>query len=817
MNPSVHERVGARGSASLLLFSVGILLLAALAAPTVHRLLGRWSFAALVLPPAAVFTWFVTAAPRVVEGTPVVDVRPWVPGLDVALALRLDGLGLVFALLITGIGSLVVLYAGGYLRGHRHQGRFYGYFLAFMAAMLGIVLADDLILVFLFWELTSVTSYLLIGFDHHREKARKSALRALLVTGIGGLALLGGLVLLGVATGSWTLSEINASPGSVEGSPLYPWVMALVLAGAFTKSAIFPFSFWLPGAMEAPSPVSAYLHSSTMVKAGVYLVARLDPALGETALWTPLLAGFGALTVVTASYQALRSTELKRLLAYSTVGSLGGLVMLIGLDGYGSKAAAAYLLAHALFKATLFLTAGTLAHETHEKDAERLGGLWRRMPITLIAMALAAISMVGVPPLLGFAAKKLWKKSLVDWELGVAMVSATALFGAAMTMVALMVAVRPFFAKPRDTATGGDPDGAGGERFAGASDGGVLLFGPPLVLAVLGLVAGLTPGWFAEPLVSAMSRDSGGPAEAELAIGEHLKLDPLMLVTIGSVAAGLVLYAVRRPLRRALGLGGLLDRFGPERAYDGSLSGVLGLARWQTAVLQSGYLGRYVLIVLASVLTLAGYALLGRESGVLSLAGRSLERVTAADAVLLVLLAVGVGGAIGLRSRLGAVASLGVVGFVVGLIFVVFGAFDVAMTQFATETLIVIILVLVVFRLPRFTSYTDRVRRVVDATASIAFGVLMGGLTLAVSGIEPADRVSDYFRSASYVEAFGRNVVNVILVDFRAIDTFGEIVVLALAAIGVLTLMRLRDGVAPTSWPLQPTHGRRAGDGGADR
>ncbi|MGP1310943.1 MAG: proton-conducting transporter transmembrane domain-containing protein, partial [Phycisphaerales bacterium] len=405
----------------MLLGSVGILAVLAALAPTLHRVLGPargWSGVLLAVAPAALAIWMAfTHGPAVLRGEAATESTAWVDGLSVALAARLDGLALLFAMLVLGVGAFVLVYASGYLRGHSQLGRFYATLLAFMASMLGLVLADNIVLLFIFWELTSITSYLLIGFDHEREKARKAALQALLVTGLGGMAMMAGLILLGVGSGTWSVSEILAGDASwMVGHAWTPWIVGLILLGAFTKSAAFPFHFWLPGAMEAPTPVSAYLHSSTMVKAGVYLVARMTPAFEGLAMWSDALMLFGGFTTAFAAYLASRETYYKRILAYTTVSSLGAMLMLLGMGEEGAVAAMVYLLAHAMFKGALFLVAGSVDHGAHVKDVERAGGLARAMPVTAACAALAAISMAGVPATFGFAGKEVFLKSATHAE-----------------------------------------------------------------------------------------------------------------------------------------------------------------------------------------------------------------------------------------------------------------------------------------------------------------------------------------------------------------------------------------------------------------
>jgi multicomponent Na+:H+ antiporter subunit A len=381
---------------------------AALAAPWLHRVTRGATAPLLALLPASLLIYFASFAGRIAKGERVTVSYAWAPNLGVNLSFALDGLSLLFALLICGIGALVVIYAGGYLAGHHQLGRFYAFLLLFMASMLGLVLADNLLLLFVFWELTSISSFLLIGFDHEQEASRAAALQALLVTGGGGLALFAGMILLGLAGDSFELSTLLARGDMVRGDTRYLPILLLVVAGAFTKSAQVPFHFWLPGAMAAPTPVSAYLHSATMVKAGVYLLARLSPILGETATWTAIVAPVGAITMLLGGVIALYQTDLKRILAYSTISALGTLVLLLGLGTAAAiTAAIVFLFAHALYKGALFMVAGALDHETGTRDVEQLGGLRRAMPVTAVVAALAAVSLAGFGPVVSFIGKEL--------------------------------------------------------------------------------------------------------------------------------------------------------------------------------------------------------------------------------------------------------------------------------------------------------------------------------------------------------------------------------------------------------------------------
>ncbi|MEM8663807.1 MAG: proton-conducting transporter membrane subunit, partial [Pseudomonadota bacterium] len=420
---------------------------AAFLAPWLVARIGAAAGWLLAIVPAALFVFYAGLVPRIAAGESLTYGVDWVPGLGVQYSHLIDGLSLTFALLITGIGTFIVIYAGGYLKGYAHQGRFLMFLLLFMGAMLGLVVADDLVTLFIFYELTSITSFLLIGFDHKREAARRAAVQALVVTGGGGLALLAGIVLIRIASGESSVSELFASPELLSESPFYVAIAVLVMLGAFTKSAQVPFHSWLPNAMEAPTPVSAYLHSATMVKAGVFVLMRFSPELGDTVLWQTSLIGFGAATFITGVVLGIRQTDLKQILAYTTVASLGLLVMLTGVGtDYAIAGAVLYLVAHALFKGGLFMVAGAIDHETGTRDIRLLGGLLTKMPITFVAALLACVSMAGLPPLIGFVAKEVLYNGV--WLAGgVSLVTVAALVGNTLMFAIAAALLIPFFGK----------------------------------------------------------------------------------------------------------------------------------------------------------------------------------------------------------------------------------------------------------------------------------------------------------------------------------------------------------------------------------
>src|SRR5690625_1983967 len=761
-------------------YAIALSFLVAALAPTIVRFAGRASPWILAILPASIFAWFLSLTGRVREEGSIVQQITWVPGLDANLTFHLDGLSLLFALLVSGIGILIVLYGGGYLKGHPQLGRFYLFLLFFMGSMLGVVLASNVISLFVFWELTSFSSYGLIGFIHEKERSRAAALQALLVTSLGGLVMLVGLILLGNMGGSFELTQLILQD-SLSEHPFYVGALLLILAGAFTKSAQFPFHFWLPGAMEAPTPVSAYLHSATMVKAGVYLMARLNPALGDTTLWLYLVGGIGLVTMVVGAYLALAHTDLKKLLAYTTVMALGQLTMLIGLGTeLAIQAMVVFLLVHALYKAALFMAAGSIDHETGTRDVRELGGLAGVMPLTFAASLVAALSMAGLPPLFGFVGKEIVYDATLSLDSGAALFTTFAvLANIAVVAVAGIVALRPFLGARRQT-----PKAPHEAPFT-------MWIGPALLGAgsvVFGLLPALVGPTF---MVDAASAILGEPQSFELALWHGFNL-PLLLSAI-TVASGVILYLAWPRLRTGFGIFDRLFGEVPRLGYEWTLDALARVAAWQTRTIQNGSLRWYLFVIVAFFVALTGATLLFRG-------GIALPDTTGSVHIFEVIVAIiCAGGALVVvlaRSRVAALASLGITGYALALLFVMFSAPDLALTQLFIETLSVILLTLVVIYLPplrRSEAMPGRKRPVVrDAVVS----ALAGGLvTLLVWGViaNPLDMtIPEFYGENSYTEAHGRNIVNVILVDFRAIDTMGEILVLALAGIGVFTLMRLR-------------------------
>ncbi|WP_245409814.1 hydrogen gas-evolving membrane-bound hydrogenase subunit E [Pararhizobium haloflavum] len=729
------------------------------------------------LAPLSIFFLLLGEIGSVSDGAAHVKSFAWVPSLNIELAFRLDGFSLLFALLISGIGTLVTIYAGSYFNGKStaDKGRFLSLILAFMAAMLGTVLSDNLIVMFVFWELTSLISFLLIGFDGEKSEARASALQSLIVTAGGGLVLFAGIVLIGITLDTFSVSEVLERAGELVASQLAGVIAACVIVGAFTKSAQFPFHFWLPNAMAAPTPASAYLHSATMVKLGVFLLARFDqvfatlPGFGET------LVVAGSITMLVSGLKAIRAESFKAILAQSTVASLGILVMLIGLDSeVAAVATVGFILAHALYKAALFFCAGTAIHATGEARLANLRGLGRALPFTAIATILASLSMAGLPPFVGFISKEYLFEAQLDSSWAIFPVVVAVIVNAVMVGVAGVVSIRPYYwpTKTPTVVEHGETPG--------------MLVGP-MALAGFGILIGLFPAIVAGTVIAPAASALRGE-QIEVSFGLWHGLTPMLALSVIVVVIGSVIAIWWEAIHRRLAQ---YDRFFSllgDRFYRSAIDSTLALAASSTKLLQNGDQRRYTAVVVLTVTAALAAAFVSMPDFAFLAAEGDIRFAVVAVLALMVL------GAIAtalVRSLIAGLVASGLVGFGTAVLFMMHGAPDLALTQIAVETLLVVLLTAVLLRLParRRHSRTGGERNR-DAVLALGFA-LMIFVALASVGVSPIDlRLSEYFANASYVEAYGRNVVNVILVDFRAIDTLGEIAVVAFATVAAWGLLR---------------------------
>lgn len=764
----------------LLIVCPAIIFLAGIIAPCLRDLLGDRAGYVLSLAPFAALALILSQAGVVSSGEVVYYSFEWFSSLGASLDFRLDGLAFLMAILITGIGGFIVIYTQGYMHGHSHLGRFYLYLLSFMAAMLALVLSDNLILLFIFWELTSITSYLLIGFNHEQKDSRWKALQALLVTGLGAMGMLAGFVLIAHVAGTWQISEINNLGELVQASPLYTGIVILVLIGAFTKSAQVPFHFWLPNAMAGPTPVSAFLHSATMVKAGIFLMARLNPAMSGTGLWEYTLAIFGGVTLLLAMFLGLFQKDAKSILAYTTLGVLGVLTMLLGIGSqYAIKAMVVFLVGHALYKATLFMVVGSIDHETGTRDVTLLRGLRKLMPITAIAGGLAALSMSGLPPFFGFIGKELIYKAGVKLTGPEMIFLVTALVGNLVMMgLALKAGVGPFFGKPNHEALPKKPHEAPFAMWIG-----------PVVLAVAGLVIGIVPFWVTEFMVSpAIAAIKGAEiVHLDLALWNLVKPNLPLLLSGITVLGGIFVFLFRARFWAASEqVLASVRPYGAEAMYERIFNVTIWFSKAQTRWLQTGRLHDYVFMVVAVTVGLLFWAIssYGGWSFAVDWAGFDILIVG-----LIVIMAIAAILAVVASSYMTVLVALGTVGFGMALIFAYYGAPDLAITQLLVEVLTVVLFMFVILRLPKLKTLSSTATRLRDVIVASSFGALISVLLLKAINIQFDHAISERLAEMSYPEAKGKNVVNVILVDFRALDTFGEIVVVATAALGIAALV----------------------------
>jgi len=722
------------------------------------------------------FIGLMLHAPAILRGETIQARFDWLPGLGLNANFFLDGLGFLFATLILGIGLLIILYARFYLSRQDPMGQFYTYLLLFQGAMVGIVTSDNILLLLIFWELTSLSSFLLIGYWKHLPAGRQGARMALTVTGMGGLAMIGGMLILGNIAGSYDLTVILQNKALIQASPLYLPALILILLGCFTKSAQFPFHFWLPHAMAAPTPVSAYLHSATMVKAGIFLMARMWPVLAGTPEWFYIVTTAGLVTMVIGAVIALFKDDLKALLAFSTVSHLGLITMLLG---FGTKAAAVgavfHIINHATFKAALFMSAGIVDHEAHTRDIKRLGGLRHLMPVTFTIALVASLSMAGIPPLNGFISKEMMLEETTHtyWLNSpyVIPVLATlaALFSAAYSFRYI---AHVFFGAKRD------------DYPAKPHDPGFGMWAAPAFLVILVVVIGLFSGKLVGPVVQ---------AAADAVTGDHPKvylklwhgLNPALYMSMIAVVGGMILLAFHRQLEA---IWNALPRPEAKVLFDRLIAAVTVTADRITAGLHNGSITRYGLIM---VLFTVGISYMAFATGTLSEATRSVQSVGILPVLGWIALVVAVVFIMQHhRKRLIALVLIGVVGLIVSLGFNYFSAPDLALTQISVEVVTIILLLLSLNFMPKDTPIDSPAStRIRDGIIASVAGLGVGGLIYALMTRDfAAETISGFHLANSYKGGGGTNVVNVILVDFRGFDTFGEIIVLGIAAMVIFAL-----------------------------
>jgi len=747
--------------------------------PFGSRLKSKWSIL-LPLIPTGIFAYYLGFIPKIASGASFVQQIEWVPTLGVNFDFRLDGLSMLFMLLITGIGTGIFFYARTYLKGHPYFDRFFGYLFLFMTAMMGLVLSDNMLLLFIFWELTSISSFFLIGFNNDNKDSRKSAMTALTITGMGGFFLLAGLILLGNVAGTYQISELIQYKDRIINNEFYPLILLFIFLGAFTKSAQFPFHFWLPGAMKAPTPVSAYLHSATMVKAGIYLLARFFPSLGGTDLWSYPLMIVGGFTMLYAAIHSLFRIDLKSILAYTTISALGILVFLLGVGTREAIiAAAVFILVHALYKATLFLVTGIIDHETGTRDITKLAGLRKVLMPVAIAGILAALSSAGLPGTFGFIGKDLiYEATLHSKEnLMLILTILAVITNTCLVAAGFMAGWKPFAGElPQEYSKLHLPYKS--------------MWIPPLILGALGLLFGLFPGFIGKWMSLATANSIfGTETNLKLAIW-HGSFNTVLILSLITLGLGILLYIFNKPSEKKVSFLEKFQSISSQSILTGYSNDIIRFSTWYTGKFHNGYLRSYHLKIILFAEGLLIYKLW--MSGPIQIDFDNLTPLTIYEVAVVIILLGALLIVVTTPSRLTAVVSMSVIGYCICLMYVFYSAPDLAMTQFTIDTLSTVLFVLVLYKLPGFLNLASAKQQYRDIVVALGFGAILSIIALKVLYEPIQTQTSDFYGENAYILAKGKNVVNLILADFRGIDTMFETVVLGIAALGVYSLLKLR-------------------------
>lgn len=757
----------------------------------------------VLILPILLFTYFIQMLHITSNGRTLFSQAEWIPSLGMNFTVYVDGLSLLFALLITGIGSLVVLYSIFYLSKEKEQlGSFYTYLLMFMTAMLGVVLSDNMVVLYLFWELTSISSFLLIGYWYKRERSRYGATKSLLITVFGGLAMLGGFILIYLITDSFSIREAVNQLQLIMASPYFIPAMILILLGAFTKSAQFPFYIWLPDAMEAPTPVSSYLHSATMVKAGIYLVARFSPIFAISEVWFWTISIVGLVTLFWGSFHAVRQNDLKAILAYSTVSQLGMIMLMLGVGAaaihennpafFGAAVLAAifHLINHATFKGSLFMAAGIIDHETGTRDIRKLGGLMTIMPITFTITLIGTFSMAGLPPFNGFLSKELFFTSMrrisdisfTDVSTWGVIFPALAWLASVFTFIySMMLLFKTFRGRLNIDQL---------EKKPHEAPIGMLI--PPIILAALVVTFFFFPNILAysviEPAIAAII-----PEAIETGSRFSVKIEawhgfqPELYMTIGVVVLGTIGYLTLSKWRPMYNI--FKEKWSFNALYDRSLIGLEKGSYRLTNSYMTGFLRDYLVYVFGFMIIVIGGVMFYQQA--FSFQTDQAASIGTYEVILSLVMVAATIATVFASSRLTAIIALGVMGYTLSLFFVIFRAPDLALTQLIIETISVALFLLCFYHLPKL-SLKQKTRRfkMTNFIISLGVGVVVTCLAFASTSQQSLDTISTYFIENSYKLAGGDNIVNVILVDFRGFDTLFEITVLAIAALGIYGLLK---------------------------
>ncbi|WP_197224243.1 Na+/H+ antiporter subunit A [Lysinibacillus sphaericus] len=762
--------------------------------------------------------WFVLAVPatlvviyasyiaQVAKGGVFTAKLPWIPSLDISFVSYLDGLSLLFSLLITGIGSLVVLYSIFYLDKHKEKlYNFYVYLLLFMSAMLGVVQSDHLITLYFFWELTSISSFLLIGYWYNRDASRLGALKSMMITVGGGLMMLGGFVLLYLMGGTYSIRELMVMAPNLVDHPLFTWSLVLLLLGAFTKSAQFPFYIWLPDAMEAPTPVSAYLHSATMVKAGIYLVARFTPIFAASELWVWLVTGIGILTLFWGSFFAVKQTDLKGILAFSTVSQLGLIMSLLGASAvafhanesvdtikFAAFAAIFHLINHATFKGSLFMIAGIIDHETGTRDIRKLGGLMSIMPISFTVAAIGSLSMAGLPPFNGFLSKEMFLTAMLALQKFEFFGFDTwgVLFPIVAWVASIFTFIYSFYFVFRTFNGNYKPE----QLPHKPHEAPIGMLVSPMLLAGLVVLIFFIPNFigdtFVKPAVLAIQPFLYEvPQDIDIHVSAWHGINPELLMTIGIIIIGVLLF-VSLPKWQ-----GMYQRFPKaftlNNAYDKIMQGLdVGLNRL-SRLYMTGSMRHYLLYMFSGIAIIVIGSLFVKNA--FSFSFQETAPIRPYEIILVVVLLIGTAITILAKSRLTAIIGLGSVGYTVALFFVIFNAPDLALTQLVIETISVALFLMAFYHLPKLGKREERMRFQLNrAVVSITIGAMVTLVALSAHSQKLIPSISKYYEETVYSLAGGGNIVNVILVDYRGFDTLFEITVLGIAGMAILAMIKLR-------------------------
>lgn len=775
-----------------MIFAVLIPLAFALFVPLISKFKNKVHTGIFVLfIPLGIFLYFIRFIGN--DFSPLRHTYNWIPSLDINFDFYLDGLSLLFVLLISGIGTLVVFYSIYYLHVSESLGHFYVYLLMFMSAMLGVVLSDNVFVLYTFWELTSISSFLLIGYWHHRERSRYGAQKSMLITVFGGLSMLGGLVLLSVITGTTSIREMIEQIDFIMNSNYLPLILGLILLGAFTKSAQFPFHIWLPDAMEAPTPVSAYLHSATMVKAGIYLIARFLPIFVAFEWFFITVSIVGIITLIWGSYMAVRQTDLKGILAFSTISQLG---MIMAMLGFGTEAAifaaVFHILNHATFKGSLFMIAGIVDHETGTRDIRKLGGLFTIMPISGTLAIFGTFSMAGVPlPFLnGFYSKELFFGSsvkLVEGTDGFAQVLSTAIpylavFGSIFTFVYSMYLFFGVFTGPKKFELF--------KKNPHEAPIGMLISPIILVLGVIiiGLFPNIANGTLLAHATGAITNSTMEPYHVHYWHGFDFKPFQMSLIVVG---LGIILFLTLKKWSNIYDA--IPGKLSLNKVYDKLIQQIDDISASITNSYMTGSIKLYMSIILLAIIAVT-FTIMFTTGGLSSISFDDLEEVKVVDIAVVVIMVLAALATIFVNNKLALILITGIVGFGISILFVIFRAPDLALTQLVVETVSMALFLLAYYHLPELRKREETIQTTTTNTIlAVGMGLLITLTGIAAHSSNWFDKISDYFIETSYKLGGGHNIVNVILVDMRGLDTLFEIVVLGIAALAIYGLIKVRD------------------------